>query len=155
MSEGPNQDSRVIKRLVSQRLFASYLLQKSLAKLLRFTGVGVFSGLFYAAVTTLSVSAAGISATTASMIGYAAVIPLNFVLQRTYTFRSGGLFTSDVAKYVVVQVANLVLCAAAMTAVVELFGLHYFFGIVAAVLIVPLVTYFVMDRWVFSRQSGH
>lgn len=138
----------------TMRSFAhSRLPLQTLGKIARFAGTGVISGLIYAAVTALSISFVGLTATAGSVVGYAAAIPVNFALQRSFTFRSEGQLSADFIRYSFVQGTNMALCWAAMVATVDILHLHYAFGIVAAILIVPLVTYFVMDRWVFRQQS--
>jgi putative flippase GtrA len=124
------------------------------AKMARFSSIGALTGLVYALVTAAAVSLFTLSAVVASIVGYLAAIPVNFILQRRITFRSNGGLSSDLGKYIVVQAANLTLSAGAMAAAVDFFGLHYAVGIVAAIVMVPVVTYVVMDSWVFDRQHG-
>ena len=124
-----------------------------LVKVSRFASVGALSGAVYALVTAGAISLADIAHSRASVLGYLAALPLNFFMQRSFTFNSQGHVAADLAKYTVTQVVNMALCWAAMAIAVDAFAFHYVFGILASIIVVPLMTYFVMDNWVFATQS--
>ena len=121
-------------------------------KISKFSVVGLLSGVLYIAFTSLAIHLLKVEARTASVIAYLAVIPINFVLQRGFTFRSGNAAAIDFPKYIVAQAVSLLACYAAMALAVDVLGLHYTIGNAAGILIVPFITYFIMDKWVFTRQ---
>jgi putative flippase GtrA len=123
-------------------------------KIIRFVGVGMLSAAVYALATALAISVLGADATLASAAGYAIAIPVNFVLQRSYSFNSKGALKVEAPKYSVVQGANLLLSAAAMAVVVEGLGLHYAYGMIAVIATIPILTYLAMNQWVFTRQQS-
>lgn len=127
-------------------------LRPLLAKIMRFSVVGALSGLLYAVFTTIGVQATGLDPKLASLAAYAGVVPINFLLQRNFTFRSEGAVAFDLVRYGVAQVCNTLMCFAVMWLAVDLLSLHYAVGIVLGIAVVPFVTFFIMDRWVFSAQ---
>lgn len=125
--------------------------RRDIAKMIRFGSIGLLSAAVYA-VVTMAVAGQGIDATLASAAGYATAIPVNFLLQRNYSFASKGALKVEAPKYAIVQGANLLLSAGAMAAVVEGLGLHYAYGMIAVIATIPLLTYLVMNHWVFDAQ---
>jgi putative flippase GtrA len=122
-------------------------------KLSKFVGVGAICGAVYALVTMIAVQSAAVNSATSSAIGYGAAIPINFILQRNFTFNSSGMVKDDLIKYLSVQLANLIACAGLMFIVVDMLRLHYMLGVAAGILFIPFVTYVVMDRWVFNHRQ--
>ena len=123
------------------------------AKATRFAGVGVMSGLIYAIVTALLVSGIAVNPTLASIGGYCAAIPLNFVGHRQFSFRSRGRLSFDMLRFVVAQAINIAVTAGAMYAVTAWFGAAYWWGMIAAVILVPVANFAFMNLWVFRNQK--
>jgi putative flippase GtrA len=122
-------------------------------KFLRFTAVGAISGVLYALATAASIRGWGIDSRSAAVVGWSVALPFNFLAHRRHTFRSRGIFTVDLFRYVIMQMSNILLSVGAMAVAVDLLALHYVFGILAAIVVVPIVTYFVLDNFVFPRQA--
>lgn len=123
------------------------------AKVSKFSVVGALSGLLYVVFTSLAINGLGIEARYASLIAYAGVMPVNFVLQRSFTFRSDGKAMGDLTRYLIAQGVSAFVCFLAMLLAVDGFGLHYTIGNAVGIVLVPFVTYFVLDRWVFAEQA--
>jgi hypothetical protein len=66
------------------------------------------------------------------------------------TFWSSG----EAVRFLIAQGINLAISVLAMTVVTYNLHMSYVFGIIAAVVIVPIINFFVLDRWVFQNQSG-
>lgn len=124
------------------------------AKLLRFGLVGVTSGAIYAAVTTLLVSGLGMAPIVASVFGYCASVPMSFLGHRRFSFRSQGRWTVEAVRFVATQALNIAVTAAAMYAATAVFGARYGWGMVAAVILVPIANFLVMNFWVFREQES-
>jgi putative flippase GtrA len=135
------------------RIGSGAVLTAVIGKLMRFAGVATVSGTLYALGTTLSIRNWGIDGRWAVVVGYAFALPFNFVAHRHHTFRSRGMLSADLLRYVVMQLANIALCFITMVIAVNLLALHYVVGISAGIVIVPVVTYLVMDRYVFWHQN--
>ena len=127
-------------------------LQKVAETIARFAGVGGVSSVLYAVVTVVSVSALHLHHDVAALMGFAVAMPFNFILHRRFTFRSVGMVQSDLQRYAVMQGVNVLLSLGTMALSVDGFGLPYAFGIFGAIVLIPFVTYFVMDRWVFQQK---
>jgi putative flippase GtrA len=123
------------------------------AKLVRFALVGATNGIIYAAATALYIEILGVNSTLASGMGYFTVLPFAFVAQREFTFAGRGRVGLELIRFVATHLASLGVSVLAMFTAVDYLGLHYIVGIAAAIGLVPLVTFFVMDRWVFRNQG--
>jgi putative flippase GtrA len=125
-----------------------------LAKLVRFGAVGVLSGLIYALVTALLVSYAFVQPVAASVVGYCASVPMSFLGHRRFSFRSNGHWTMEAVRFVFTQVINILVTATAMAAATRWLGAPYWWGMIAAVILVPIANFAAMNLWVFREQAG-
>ena len=123
------------------------------AKILRFGLVGAASGLIFAIATTALIKL-GSGEKIASVLAYIVSMPVNFVGNRSFAFRSQGPLLGDVMRFCAVHVANMAVTAGAMGAAVNALGLHYGYGIAGAILLVPTVNFMLMNLWVFRRREA-
>jgi putative flippase GtrA len=123
-----------------------------LAKGLRFGLIGGISGAVFALATVILISFAGLEDKSASVLAYIASMPVNFIGQRYFTFRSQGRLVTDGFRFCMLHLANMAVTAGAMGAAVSALGLHYGFGIVGAILLVPLSSFSLMNLWVFATK---
>ena len=147
--------SRVVTAIVGRLIElvpALRPLQNVAETIARFAGVGVASSVIYALVTILSVSALHVHHDIAALMGFAVALPFNFILHRRFTFRSAGMMQNDLRRYAMMQGVNVMLSLGAMALSVDGLGLPYAFGIFGAIVLIPFVTYFVMDQWVFQQK---
>lgn len=118
----------------------------------RFAMVGGTSGAAYALFTWLLVGKAALSPSFASACAYAMVIPVNFALQKLFTFRSSNPLREETPRYLLVHGANI-LCAYLVMAATQRLGLDYRIGIVITIAIVPIVIFLLMHHWVFRGAN--
>lgn len=118
----------------------------------RFGLVGAISSLIYAVVVIVATKLFGTSPVAASVLGYAAAIPINFLGQKHYTFRSDRPAHHEMLQYAVVQLLNMA-AAAFVTYVVDRFGLSIYVAIVAVIVVIPTMTYLMLKLAVF-RTDG-
>jgi len=123
-------------------------------KLARFGAVGLINGALYAAATSVSVQVLGLSATSSSAIGYLFAIPFAFLAHRSFTFRSRVCVWRQARRFALVHGTSLAVSVGAMAGAVHLLGLNFVAGIVAALVLVPAVTFVVFDLWVFPTQKA-
>ena len=135
--------------LANARTFA--LAPKTLAKLLRFAAVGALSGGIYALVVALCVSGFSLDPRFASGLGYLASLPVNFAGNRKFTFLGQGPIAFELLRFLLVHGANIAAAVLVMTVAVREFGLHYLVGVAATILVIPFITFLIMDRWVFRK----
>jgi len=125
-----------------------------LAKLVRFGFIGALSGTIYAAVTAALVAGLGADPVPASVAGYCASVPASFLGHRRFSFRSNGHWTWEAARFVVAQALNIAVTAGSMHAAVHWFGSAWWWGMVAAVILVPIANFVFMNLWVFRNQEA-
>ena len=122
-------------------------------KVVRFGMVGVGSGLVFAAVTTAATTLGGIDSKLASALGYLASVPLNFLGNRQFSFKSSNALSGDILRFAFAHIFNILLTMALMGISVDVLNLHYSIGIVAAVTLVPFINFVFMNWWVFRSAS--
>lgn len=122
------------------------------AKATRFGFIGVLSGTIYAGVTTALVAGLGMDPVWASLIGYCVSVPASFLGHRQVSFRSQGHWTHEAVRFVVTQGVNMAVTAGAMHAAVAWGHLPYWWGMIGAVVLVPVANFVMMNMWVFRDQ---
>ena len=125
-----------------------------LAKAIRFGAVGVLSGSIYALVTALLVAGLGTPPVPASIAGYCASVPMSFLGHRRFSFRSHGRWTAEAVRFVLAQALNIAVTALSMHGAVHWFGGAWYWGMVAAVILVPIANFAFMNLWVFRDQEA-
>lgn len=125
--------------------------ESTLMKAIRFGGVGAVSGFIFA-IVTLCAARSGLEPKLASIAGYVVSIPVNFLFNRCFSFRSENSLLSDFPRFLLVHACNMAVTAFAMGAMVDVLGLHYFFGVVTAIALVPVASFLAMNGWVFRKR---
>ena len=123
------------------------------ARLGRFVIVGLVNSLAYTIAVWCLISQVGLSYTTASVVGYLAAVPTAFFAHRVFTFASNGAVPLEMFRFASVHALGLAVSWAVMDIVSNRLGMHYAVGMLAVVLAVPLVSFFVFDRFVFRRET--
>lgn len=121
-------------------------------KFVRFATVGVSNGLIYGAATAFYVSSLGIEYKVASALGYLTALPYAFFAHRAYTFSSRGLLHQEMLRFFVTHATSLTVSVVAMGVAVDQLGMHHAIGILGAIVLVPIVTFIVLDNWVFADK---
>ncbi len=121
-------------------------------KFARFATVGVANTIIYATATAVYISGLGIGDKMASVLGYCTAVPFAFLAHRAYTFSSRGLIRSELLRFAITQGTSLLVSVFAMRVAVDYLGLHYALGILGGAVLVPIVTFIVLNKWVFRNQ---
>lgn len=124
-----------------------------LAKLARYGIIGVISGIVYAAVTTILIVRFALAPVPASVGGYFASVPLGFLGHRRFSFKSRGRWGGEALRFVVTQALNISIAILAMYGATVWVGSRYTWGMLAAVILVPVVNFAVLNLWVFRDQD--
>lgn len=126
--------------------------QRSLAaKAMRFPLVGLLSSAIYAVATSLCISQAQMDHGLASLTGYLVALPVSFFGHRNFTFGASGRPTAEFARFIVMHAVGFALAWGAMNMAGRM-QLHWGFGVFGAVVLVPAVSFLVLDRWVFRPR---
>jgi putative flippase GtrA len=123
-------------------------------RIVRFALVGGLSTLAYGACAWLAVDRLRLSPLVATLLAYLLVIPLNFLLQRSFAFRSAGTMRHEIPRFIVVHGLNMGASFVAMWSVTVAFGLDYRWGILATMCIVPALVFIALEGWVFRAAAG-
>lgn len=127
--------------------------QALIAKSFRFACIGAFSGAIFLVVTAVLAGSFGVEPKVASVAGYLVSMPANFVGNKRFSFRSDGPIWGDLLRFGVLHTCNVLLTMGAMGATVNVLNWHFGFGAVTAIVLVPMVNFFVMNGWVFGRSA--
>jgi putative flippase GtrA len=124
-----------------------------LAKVIRFACIGGLSGILFSLTTAILVSHAGIGAVQASIVGYGVSIPANFLGHRHISFRSRAEWRADAGRFALMQSINIGFTSMTMYLIVFQLRIPYYWGIIAAVILAPLVNFALANFWVFRQQA--
>lgn len=132
----------------------AWLLLAKKSKFLRFPIVGLASSLIYAAATSIYIAGFHLDSKAATLLGYASAMPFSFLAHRSFTFGSTGAFGTEFFRFALVHAVGALVSWLAMGLAVERLHLHYAIGIVGAVVLVPVISFLVFDRWVFKSGAA-
>lgn len=118
-------------------------------QLLRFGVVGVLSNGVYVLVLVL-LRAAAIPWWLAAALAYAVSMVVNYVAQRTFTFRSDRPHGAAAVRYVMLILSCLALNATLMELLIQRVRLHPVVAQLISLALVTTLSYFGQKRWVFA-----
>lgn len=121
------------------------------AKVARFALVGGISTVAYGIFTMVSIQQLALSPMIATIMGYLIAIPLNYLLQRLFTFRSKTAMKRELPRFLVVHSLNMAGSFAIMLVIVKAMHADYRWGIATTMVVVPILVFLAMDTWVFRR----
>lgn len=114
--------------------------------------MGGANAVIYTVATWAYVAHLGMGEKTASMLGFCTAVPFAFLGHRAITFSSRGFIGTEWIRFVATQLASMATSVAAMWLAVDLLGQHFAYGVFAGIVLVPIFTYLVLNRWVFRHQ---
>lgn len=133
---------------------ALFSYDSTTAKLFRFGLAGGLSTLFYGVCVWCLVYLIALPPVVASIMAYLAAIPVSFILQRRFAFRSSGNARAEWPRFLLVQGSNLVASTATMYLVVNVFHANPTIGVLVTMLVIPLLSFVMMHLWVFALATG-
>ena len=125
-----------------------------LAKALRFAIIGSLNSFIFASVTALLVSMLWVAPVPASIVGYCVSVPISFLGHRQFSFRSRGHWPVEASRFVLVQLVSIAATAGSMYLAVDHFAAAYYWGMVAAVILVPVLNFALANLWVFGKPAA-
>jgi putative flippase GtrA len=123
------------------------------ARLLRFAAAGGASTVLYGLFTWSLVGLAEAPPLIATILGYLLVLPVNFLLQKVFTFRSKAPAAVEMPRFVLVHGANIAVSALGMHILVDRLQADYRLGIMLTMVLVPIATFLAMHLWVFGKRA--
>ena len=126
--------------------------QPLIGRLLRFVSVGLANTIVYAVATHLYADVLEVSAAIASGMGYATSVPMAFFGHRNLTFEAKGALSPQLVRFLGNHLFGVVLAVVIPWLMTDLLAWPIWLGTGATILAVPVVSYLIMDKWVFVRQ---
>ncbi|MEC9347460.1 MAG: GtrA family protein [Pseudomonadota bacterium] len=124
-------------------------------RFLRFGLIGGTTGILYAAVAYLLISAAGVVPWLASALAYGAVLPVNYFGQRLFAFRSSGRHRIEAPRFVLVHLCSLAGNALILQGCVSILHLDVPLAVGISTVATPVVAFAFLNFWVFLGRAGH
>ncbi|MFA0113361.1 GtrA family protein [Vibrio sp. 10N.261.46.E11] len=100
----------------------------------------------------LSVEIVDLNPVIANIVAFFLTNILSYLMNARWAFPS-AMHVRGYLKFLLASTGALVMTIA-LSALAELMGWHYLFGILLVITVSPTVTYFVYKLWVFSRESS-
>lgn len=125
-----------------------------IAKAIRFGLVGAVSGIIFGLAAAVLIDGFKISPNISSVVAYIISMPVNFLGNRNFSFRSKGHIWGDALRFSGLHIANMAVTAGAMSTAVEMMKLHYLFGVLGAIVLVPVTNFILMNVWVFGKRAS-
>ncbi|MEQ1863929.1 MAG: GtrA family protein [Micropepsaceae bacterium] len=124
-------------------------LSDEVLRLVRFGLVGGSSAAAYSLVLLALVTYAGAGSIVASALAYVIAIPVSFLGQKYFTFRSQGAVQRELPAFVALQAVNLVAAVFVTYVTVDVIGASHYAGILAVVCTIALISYGAMALAIF------
>ncbi|WP_051069030.1 GtrA family protein [Mesorhizobium metallidurans] len=128
-------------------------------RLLKFASVGLAATVVYALCASLFASAGSgyLSPALASLAAYAVAAIFSYLGHKFFTFMSAGSHRFEAPRFAVLTGCGLAVAYLLPTLLVGQFGLPVSVPILLTCILIPLVNFVVLERWIFSGRSmaGH
>lgn len=123
-------------------------------KILGFVGFGALAGATYALILVVGVDVLRAPTFLASSTAFALAIPVSYFGNRLVTYRSRNIVGPEFARFLVVQVANLLITSGIVHVVTERLSLPSYAGIAVAFVSAPVVSLILFELWVYRQRQG-
>ena len=112
--------------------------------------VGALCSAIYASVAWTMFEYLGQSSSASSLCGYFVAIPVSYLGQKYFAFKSRGSIEHDLPRFLMLQLVNLLLAAAVMKFIVDILQMPFVLGTAAVIVVIPLFTYVILSYGVFA-----
>ena len=133
-------------------VFLQSLLWGHRTRVLRFAVLGGASTALYVGIVWFGTAILHIPPLLMNVIGYLAVLPINFVLHRNFTFIARSPVGGQVQRFLIVHGFNL-MTSSLVYVVADLFGAPTLLAIMGVCIVVPACQFLALDLWVFRREK--
>lgn len=131
--------------------FSQSLLWDHRTRVLRFAVLGAASTVLYAGIVWFGTSVLHIPPLLMNVIGYLAVLPINFVLHRNFTFIVRSAAAGQVQRFLIVHSFNI-MTSSLVYVIADLFNAPTAVAIIGVCFVVPACQFLALDQWVFRRE---
>ena len=123
---------------------------KMFGELVRFGIVGGSSAVAYAISLLVLVDALELGSILSSALAYLIALPVSFLGQKYFTFRSSGPVRRELPAYLALQGVNLFAAMLVTYVTVDVLGASHMIGILAVIAVISLLSYVAMALAIFS-----
>jgi putative flippase GtrA len=120
---------------------------------IRFAFVGTVSGGVFATVVIVLEWFSLVTPWSAGIFGYAASVPINFLANRIFSFRSNGAIAGETMRFIILHSINMLAAGFIMSLIVDILQWHFAFAIVVNFIAFPIINFAVMNWWVFGSVA--
>lgn len=121
-------------------------------RLSRFAAIGIASTAIYAALA-FAFSHLGLAATGASVLAFLLAAIFSYAGHKYVTFVSGGRHTFELPRFLALSVAGLAVVSVLPALLTGVLALPAAVPFLLACVVIPVVNYVVLGRWVFASQG--
>lgn len=133
-------------------LFA-LMTSSSMRLIMRFGVSGVTTTLAYFVLTNAFVLSRMMTPVLSSVCAYVISVAISYLMQSCFTFRVAGHSFDQVARFVVMSLAGLVVSWCVMALSVDLLHWPYLTGAIGVCVIIPVLNFFLLRGWVFAVRG--
>jgi putative flippase GtrA len=123
------------------------------SEITRFGLVGIAATVLYATLA-LALTHWFFASVPASLIAYAAAATFSYLAHKSITFFSTGAHRLEAPRFVVLTAVGIAIAFAAPLILTDMLALRPIFAVLLTCLLVPVVNFVVMDRWVFAGRKS-
>lgn len=142
-----------IERAVKRR-FTGLLAAVPFGRLSRFGLIGALNTATYSILASGLINLIAVDPTLSSALAFAACIPIAFWGHKLVTYQSSNNSGDEFFRFVVVQFVGFCVAVLDMHLCATVFGLHPATAILSTIVLVPLISFVIMDRWVFRIKPN-
>lgn len=122
-------------------------------RIMRFGLSGFLSTMLYAALFVALVSLFKWSGVAASAAAYAAALPVSFMMQKRFVFRSAGSITRELPGFILLQVVCAGIAMAVAHYTRDVYALHPLFSVAAIGVTIAVINYLAMRTAIFKSEE--
>ncbi|RJT26025.1 GtrA family protein [Mesorhizobium waimense] len=128
---------------------------RALKLLTRFGLVGIAATILYAALAAAFAKSErlGFTPIQASLAAYAAAALFSYLAHKSVTFVSGRPHQTEAPRFFLLAATGLAIAYGAPALLTVKLGLPLIIPVLVTCLLVPVINFFVLDRWVFAERS--
>ena len=132
----------------------SSTLESTFFRFVRYTLAGGAAVVTHLAVLSLLVQLTPINKTLASTIGFACAIPVNYLLQHRFVFRSSGAHGVRFVRYILVTLSTMTLNTLSFWVLAEVLNMHYVIAQLITTGLVFAMNFVLNCSYTFTNLTG-
>ncbi len=116
-----------------------------------FALVGVVSAAIFSVVIHATVFRLGLPVFVASVVAFASAMPISYLGNRFFTFRSHNLVPVEATRFFAVQLVNIFTTSGIVDVVVSQLQAPLYVGALTAFVFAPVFSFIFYERWVYRQ----